>query len=119
MFNIGNKENYEIDEKGVRNVRGLVVDMIDNANSGHPGICLGAATILYTLFKRHMNIYLEDTKFLNRDRFVLSAGHGAPLYYVILYLMKLLTMDDLKNLRKINSKTPGHPEYLKTPLVEM
>ena len=119
MFNIGNKENYEIDEKGVRNVRGLVVDMIDNANSGHPGICLGAATILYTLFKRHMNIYLDDTKFLNRDRFVLSAGHGAPLYYVILYLMKLLTMDDLKNLRKINSKTPGHPEYLKTPLVEM
>ncbi len=118
MFTIGNKENYEIDYKGVNNLRGLAIDMIKNAKSGHSGICLGAASIVYTLFKRHMNISLENLDFVNRDRFILSAGHGAPLLYGILYMLGILELDDLKNLRKINSKTPGHPEYGKTPLVE-
>ena len=90
MFNIGinnNKLNYEIDYKGVNNLRGLAIDMIDNAKSGHPGICLGAASIVYTLFKRHMNIDLNNLDFVNRDRFVFSAGHGVPLFYGILYML--------------------------------
>ena len=122
MFNIGinnNKLNYEIDYKGVNNLRGLAIDMIDNAKSGHPGICLGAASIVYTLFKRHMNIDLNNLDFVNRDRFVFSAGHGVPLFYGILYMLGLLELDDLKKLRQINSLTPGHPEYRVTPLVEM
>lgn len=120
MFNIlNNKIDYEMDYKGVNALRGLAIDMINNANSGHPGICLGAASIMYTLFKRHMNISLDNLDFINRDRFIFSAGHGVPLFYSILYMLDILTLDDLKNLRKIDSKTPGHPEYLKTPLVEM
>ncbi len=117
MFTIGNKENYEIDSKGINNLRGLAIDMIKKAESGHSGICLGAASIIYTLFRRHMNISLDNLDFVNRDRFILSAGHGAPLLYGILYMLGILELDDLKNLRKINSKTPGHPEY-GLPLVE-
>ncbi len=130
MFNIGNLGNniinknkeeisYDLDMKGVNNLRSLAIDMIDKAGSGHPGICLGAASIIYTLFKRHLNINLDDLDFVNRDRFILSAGHGAPLLYSICYMLDLLTLDDIKSLRRINSKTPGHPEYLKTPLVEV
>ncbi len=118
MFN-KNKVDYELDKIGINNLRGLTIDMIQKANSGHPGICLGAAGIVYVLFKRHLILDLEDDKFLNRDRFILSAGHGAPLLYGLLYLMGSLTLNDLKKLRKINSKTPGHPEYLKTPFVEI
>ena len=118
MFNIGSKENFEIDLKGISNLRGLAIDMITEANSGHSGVCLGAAGILYTLFKKHLNLDLKNLDFINRDRFVLSAGHAAPLLYSIDYFLGLLTLDDLKDLRKLNSKTPGHPEYLKTPLVE-
>ena len=118
MLNFLNKEEkYEIDKKGVNNLRGLALDMIKNANSGHAGICLGAASIIYTLYKYHMNIDINKNDFVNRDRFILSAGHGAPLLYSIAYFLDLLHIDDLKNLRKINSKTPGHPE-LQTPLVE-
>lgn len=118
MFN-KNKIDYEIDLKGINNLRGLAIDMIHEANSGHPGICLGAAGIVYTLFKRHMNIDLDNLDYINRDRFIFSAGHGVPLFYSVLYMLDLLTLDDLKSLRKINSKTPGHPEYKRTPLVEM
>ncbi len=123
MFNIGNgnnnKINYEDDLKGINALRGLAIDMIHEANSGHPGICLGAAPIIYTLFKRHMNISLDNLEFVNRDRFVFSAGHGVPLFYGILYMLGVLKLEDLKNLRKLGSKTPGHPEYKITPLVEM
>ena len=118
MFN-KNKIDYELDLKGINNLRGLAIDMIHEANSGHPGICLGAASIVYTLFKRHMNIDLDNLDYINRDRFIFSAGHGVPLFYSVLYMLDLLTIDDLKSLRKINSKTPGHPEYKRTPLVEM
>ena len=115
MFNIGKSLD---DTKGVNNLRGLAIDMINNSGSGHYGVNLGAASIIYTLFKYHININLEDLKFINRDRFVLSTGHAAPLFYSVLYFLGILTLDDLKDLRKINSKTPGHPEYEKTPLVE-
>jgi len=120
MFIIGKEEekDYELDLKGVNNLRGLGIDMIKNANSGHSGITLGAASIIYTLFKYHMNLDLNNLDFVNRDRFILSAGHGAPLLYGIDYFLGLLELDDLKNLRKINSKCPGHPEYSLTPLVE-
>ena len=114
-----NKVDYEIDKIGINNLRGLTIDMINEANSGHPGICLGAASILYVLFKRHMLLNLDDENFINRDRFIFSAGHGVPLLYGILYMLNILKLDDLKKLRKLSSKTPGHPEYLKTPFVEM
>ena len=117
MFN-KNRINYELDYKGINAIRGLSIDMIDNAKSGHPGICLGAASIVYTLFKRHMNISLENLNFVSRDRFIFSAGHGVPLLYSVLYMLDILTLDDLKSLRKIDSLTPGHPEYMKTPLIE-
>ncbi|MBQ8892649.1 MAG: transketolase [Bacilli bacterium] len=118
MFIIGKEEkNYEIDEKGVNNLRGLALDMIVNAGSGHGGIILSSAPIVYTLFKYHMNIDINNLDFVNRDRFVFSAGHGVPLLYGIDYFLDLLTLDDLKSLRKINSKTPGHPEF-GTPLVD-
>ena len=118
MFNIGSKENLEIDEKGISNLRGLAIDMIQEANSGHPGVCLGAAGILYTLFKKHLNIDLNNLDFVNRDRFILSAGHAVPLLYSLDYFLGLLTLEDLKDLRKLDSMTPGHPEYSRTPLVE-
>ena len=121
MFNIGSKEenkNYELDSKGVNNLRGLALDMIASAGSGHGGIILSAAPIIYTLYKYHMNIDINNLEYINRDKFILSAGHSIPLLYGIDYFLDLLNLDDLKNLRKINSKTPGHPELGVTPLVE-
>ena len=117
MFSIGKERDFEIDEKGVNNLRGLALDMIVNAGSGHGGIILSSAPIIYTLFKYHMNIDINNLEFVNRDRFVFSAGHGVPLLYGIDYFLDLLSIDDLKDLRKINSKTPGHTE-IGTPLVE-
>lgn len=119
MLDILTKKDYTSDLLGINNLRGLAIDMIDNASSGHPGICLGAAGIVYTLFKRHLIINLEDSNYINRDRFIMSAGHGSPLLYGIFYMLDVLSLDDLKKLRKINSKTPGHPEYKKTPFVEI
>ena len=111
-------EDFRQDYKVINSLRALSIDMIDNANSGHPGICLGAATILYTLYSRHMSIDLENPSWYNRDRFVLSAGHGAPLFYSMLYMLDGLSMDDIKSLRQLNSVTPGHPE-ITTPFVDM
>lgn len=104
------KEDYKNDYRVVNNLRCLSLDMIDNANSGHPGICLGAATIMYTLFSRHLSFNRKDVTWYNRDRFVMSAGHGAPLLYATLYMLDILSLDDLKNLRQLDSNTPGHPE---------
>jgi transketolase len=85
--------------------------MIANANSGHTGIALGAAPIMYALFHDHI-IVNPKSNFFNRDRFVLSAGHGSALLYATMYVSgySSLTMDDLKHFRQYNSKTPGHPE---------
>ena len=112
------KEDFTNDYKVINNMRALAIDMIDNAKSGHPGICLGAATILYTLYSRHLSFNRENPNWYNRDRFVLSAGHGAPLFYSMLYLLGLITLDDVKALRKLDSITPGHPE-ITTPMVDM
>ncbi|MDR2867501.1 MAG: transketolase [Acholeplasmatales bacterium] len=96
----------------------LGIDMINSASSGHPGIVLGSAPILYTLFTKHLNVYPGEPKFINRDRFVLSAGHGSALLYSFLYLSGFqLTIDDLKHFRSFGI-TPGHPEVGTTPGVE-
>lgn len=108
------------EQKIVDNLRALSIDMIHEANSGHPGIALGAAPILYTLYSKHLNINPSDPNWINRDRFIMSAGHGSSLLYATLYMAGFdLTLEDLKTFRKINSKTPGHPEYKTTPGVDM
>lgn len=94
----------------INNLKSLSIDMINNSKSGHPGIALGAAKIIYTLYKNHMNINYKDASWLSRDRFILSAGHGSSLLYSMLYYAGFLELEDLKGFRKINSKTPGHPE---------
>ena len=111
-------EDYHDDYKVINHLRCLSIDMIDNAKSGHPGICLGAATILYTLYSRHLSFDYHNPNWYNRDRFVLSAGHGAPLFYSMLYMLGALSLDDIKALRQMDSITPGHPE-ITTPFVDM
>lgn len=99
------------EKKMVDDIRLLALDMINNAGSGHPGIALSAAPMLYSLFAKHMVFDLNNTNWCNRDRFVLSAGHGSALLYSVLYATtEDFTMDELKKFRKINSTTPGHPE---------
>jgi len=103
----------------IANIKGLGIDMINNAGSGHPGIVLGAAPMLYALYKDHMKINVSDCNWVNRDRFVMSAGHGSALLYATLFVCGFgLTVDDLKAFRQINSKTPGHPERGITPGVD-
>lgn len=107
------------EEKIVDQIRSLGIDMIEEAGSGHPGIVLGAAPILYSLFAHHMKMDPEHPEFYNRDRFILSAGHGSALLYATLYMAGYpITLENLKDFRKIDSITPGHPEYKKTPGVE-
>ena len=108
------------DTKCTNALRVFGAEMITNAKSGHPGIVLGAAPIVHTLFTRHMNVNAEDDKWFNRDRFVLSAGHGSTLLYMILHLSGFdLSVEDLKSFRQKGSKTPGHPEYGHTSGVEI
>ena len=109
-----------IDNKIIDNIRSLSIDMITNAKSGHPGICLGAAPILYALYKDHINIDANYPNYFNRDRFIMSAGHGSALLYSTLFFAGFpITLDDLKSFRQLDSITPGHPEYGKTPGVDM
>lgn len=110
----------KIEEKIIGEIKSLGLDMIEEAGSGHPGIVLGAAPILYTLYLNHLRFDASNPNFYNRDRFIMSAGHGSSLLYSILYFAGYdLSLDDLKAFRRLNSKTPGHPEYRKTPGVEM
>ena len=103
----------------VNAARILGTDMIKRANSGHPGSVLGAAPLAYTLFERELEFSPNDPNWLNRDRFVMSAGHGSALLYALLYLNGFdLTMNDLKDFRRLGSKTPGHPEVQTTPGVD-
>ena len=98
----------------------LGITMINKANSGHPGIVLSAAPMLYVLFTNHLKFNPSDPKWINRDRFVLSAGHGSALLYSCLHLAGYnITISDLKKFRQINSITPGHPEYNLTPGIEV
>ncbi len=107
------------DELAIATIRSLCIDVINKAKSGHPGMALGSAPILYTLFTRHLVANPEKPEWWNRDRFVLSAGHASALLYVMLHLSGYgIAMDDLKNFRQIDSLTPGHPEYRYTPGVD-
>lgn len=114
------RDENEINQgKIIDQLRCLGIDMISEANSGHPGIVLGAAPILYTLYAHHLRFDPLDPNYFNRDRFVMSAGHGSALLYATLYLAGFpITLDDLKNFRQIDSITPGHPEYRVTPGVD-
>ena len=108
------------DELTVSTVRVLCADAIEKAKSGHPGICLGAAPMAYTLFSRHLKHNPKNPAFFDRDRFVLSAGHGSMLLYSLLHLFGYgLTKEDLMRFRQHTSKTPGHPEYGVTSGVEV
>lgn len=110
----------ELDELSIQTIRFLSADGVQKANSGHPGMPMGMATAAYTLWTRHLRCNPANPKWLNRDRFVLSAGHGSMLLYSLLYLTGYdVSLDDLKNFRQWGSKTPGHPEYGLTPGVEV
>ncbi len=109
-----------IDTNCVNALRVVGAELITKAKSGHPGIVLGAAPIVHTLFTRHLNISPNDENWFNRDRFILSAGHGSTLLYMMLHLSGYpIAMSDLLNLRQKGSLTPGHPEYGHTPGVEI
>ena len=114
-----NKET-QIEKKIIDSLRGLSIDVIDNAKSGHPGIALGAAPIIYTLYANHLRFSTSNDQWINRDRFILSAGHASALLYATLYMAGFpISLDDLKQFRHIGSITPGHPEYGVTPGVDM
>lgn len=108
------------DINAVNEIKALGLDMIKKANSGHPGIVLSASPLIYTLYSRHLNINPENPDWINRDRFVLSAGHGSALLYATLYLCGYpITREELTTFRSIDSKLPGHPEYNITPGVDI
>lgn len=103
----------------INNIRVLSSEMVDKANSGHPGLPLGAAPMAYTLWDKVMRHNPKNPNWINRDRFILSAGHGSALIYSLLHLFGYgLTTEDLKNFRQLNSLTPGHPEYGHTVGIE-
>ncbi|NLN14675.1 MAG: transketolase [Tissierellia bacterium] len=109
-----------IEQKTINTIRVLSAEMIEKANSGHPGLPLGAAPMAFTLWGRSMNHNPKNPKWINRDRFILSAGHGSALLYSLLHLFDYgLTTEDIKNFRQLDSKTPGHPEYGHTVGVEV
>ena len=111
--------SQNIENLAVNTIRSLSVDAVQKANSGHPGMPLGAAPIAYTLWSNHVNFNPKDTKWINRDRFILSAGHASALLYSLLHLFSFdVSIEDLKEFRQFDSKTPGHPEYGHTEGVE-
>jgi transketolase len=113
------KEFNELDEKCVKTLRFLAVDMVEKAKSGHPGLPLGAAPMAYVLWDRFLRHNPSNPSWINRDRFILSAGHGSALLYSLLHLYSYsLSLNELKRFRRWGSKTPGHPEYGLTPGVE-
>ena len=109
----------ELQKKCIDTIRFLAVDAVEKANSGHPGMPMGAAPMAFVLWSRHLRFNPNEPRWANRDRFVLSAGHGSMLLYAMLHLAGFdVTMDDLKSFRQYGSKTPGHPEFHDTPGVE-
>lgn len=104
--------NQQMDQLAINTIRTLSIDAIEKANSGHPGMPMGAAPMAYALWTKHMKQNPLNPYWFNRDRFVLSAGHGSMLLYSLLHLSGYdLSMDDLKSFRQWGSKTPGHPEF--------
>src|SRR2546421_8966699 len=110
----------ELDQLCINTIRALAIDAVQKAESGHPGLPLGAAPMAYVLWTRFMRYNPKNPKWENRDRFLLSAGHGCMLLYSLLYLTGYdLSLDEIKNFRQWGSKTPGHPENVLTPGVEI
>ena len=115
-----NNDNPINEQKIIDTIRLLGIDMIDEAGSGHPGIVLDAAPIIYTVYAHHLRFDVDQPDFYNRDRFIMSAGHGSSLYYATLFMAGFdISLDDLKKFRQIDSITPGHPEYGVTPGVDI
>ncbi|MBV9443208.1 MAG: transketolase [Acidobacteriaceae bacterium] len=113
-------ETQTLEDLCINTIRFLSADAVQNANSGHPGLPMGAAAMAYTLWTRYLKFNPKDPLWFDRDRFVLSAGHGSMLLYSLLYLTGYdLPLDELKRFRKFGSKTPGHPERGHTPGVEV
>ncbi len=105
--------------KSINAIRTLSIDMVEKSNSGHPGICMGAAPMMESLFAHKLNISSNNSKWFNRDRFVLSAGHGSAMLYSTLHLCGYdISIEDLKQFRQLGSKTPGHPEVTHTDGVD-
>ncbi len=112
-------ERQSIDSLCINTIRALSIDAIQKANSGHPGLPMGAAPFGYVLFQKHLKFNPKNPHFFDRDRFVLSAGHGSMLMYSLLHLYGYpLSLDEIKNFRQMGSKTPGHPEFGHTDGVE-
>lgn len=108
-----------IDQVAVNTLRFLSIDEVEKAKSGHPGFPLGTAPLMYTVWDRFMNYNPKDPNWFNRDRFILSPGHGSALYYAMLHLAGYdVSIEQLKNFRQWGSITPGHPEYGVTPGVD-
>ena len=109
----------KIDELAIKTLRIISAEAVQKANSGHPGLPMGAAPMAYTLWAKHLKHNPENSNWINRDRFVLSAGHGSMLLYSLLNMFGYdLTMEDIKDFRQLGSRTPGHPEYGHTDGVE-
>lgn len=110
--NVGNPGLSELDELCIQTIRFLSADGVQKAKSGHPGMPVGMAPAAYVLWNKHLKFNPSEPQWHNRDRFVLSAGHGSMLLYSLLYLTGFgISLDELKNFRQWGSKTPGHPEY--------
>ncbi len=112
-------QKKHIDQLAIDTIRMLSIDQVEQANSGHPGLPMGAAPMAYVLWSRFLKHNPSNPQWFDRDRFVLSAGHGSALLYSLLHLFGYdLSLEELKNFRQWGSKTPGHPEYHHTPGVE-
>jgi transketolase len=109
----------DLQTRAINTIRFLAADAVQQANSGHPGLPMGGAAMAFTLWTRHLRHNPGNPKWAGRDRFVLSGGHGSMLLYSLLHLTGYdLPMEEIKNFRQFDSKTPGHPEYGLTPGVE-
>ncbi|MCC7433485.1 MAG: transketolase [Methanoregulaceae archaeon] len=112
--------DLHLETRCINVIRGLAIDAVQKANSGHPGMPMGAAPMAHALWTRHLRHNPRNPKWFNRDRFILSAGHGSMLLYALLHLTGYdLSLNDLKQFRQFGSRTPGHPENVATPGVEM
>ena len=109
-----------LEQKAINTIRFLSVDGVQEANSGHPGLPMGTASIAYTIWVKHLKHNPVNPNWFDRDRFILSGGHGSMLLYSLLHLTGYaVTLEDLKKFRKLGSITPGHPEFGITPGVEV
>jgi transketolase len=109
-----------LQSQAINTIRFLSADAVQQANSGHPGLPMGTAAIAYTIWTRHLRHNPRNPKWIGRDRFILSGGHGSMLLYSLLHLTGYdLPLDQLKNFRQWASLTPGHPEYGLTPGIEV